>query len=131
MELKKIVEIAQLLDLYGNLLTKKQKDVMEQYYNEDLSLSEISENLEISRQAIYDTIKRSEKLLYQYEEQLKFNDLILQKKHDFKNLINGLENLKTSIMSKDEAKMLTKINELIDYCKELSCLLYTSDAADE
>lgn len=120
MELKKIVEIAQLLDLYGNLLTKKQKDVMEQYYNEDLSLSEISENLEISRQAIYDTIKRSEKLLYQYEEQLKFNDLILQKKHDFKNLINGLENLKTSIMSKDEAKMLTKINELIDYCKELS-----------
>lgn len=72
------------------------------------------------RQAIYDTIKRSEKLLYQYEEQLKFNDLILQKKHDFKNLINGLENLKTSIMSKDEAKMLTKINELIDYCKELS-----------
>lgn len=120
MELKKIVEIAQLLDLYGNLLTKKQKDVMEQYYNEDLSLSEISENLEISRQAIYDTINRSENLLYQYEEQLKFNDLILQKKHDFKNLINGLENLKTSIMSKDEAKMLTKINELIDYCKELS-----------
>ena len=60
------------------------------------------------------------RILYQYEEQLKFNDLILQKKHDFKNLINGLENLKTSIMSKDEAKMLTKINELIDYCKELS-----------
>ena len=118
--MSKNLEISFLLDFYGEVLTEKQRNVMEQYYNEDLSLSEISENLEISRQAIYDTIKRSEKLLYQYEEQLKFNDLILQKKHDFKNLINGLENLKTSIMSKDEAKMLTKINELIDYCKELS-----------
>ena len=120
MELKKIVELAQLLDLYGNLLTKKQKDVMEQYYSEDLSLSEISENLEISRQAIYDTIKRSEKLLYQYEEELKFNDTVRQKKNDFKNLINKLENLKIVVSLKDEVTMLTKINELIDYCKELS-----------
>ncbi len=120
MELKKIVEIAQLLDLYGNLLTKRQKDVMEQYYDEDLSLAEISENLEISRQAVYDTIKRSEKLLYEYEEQLKFNDLISQKRHDFKILINRLENLRASIISNDEEKMLTKIDEVIDYCKELS-----------
>lgn len=54
---KKILEINELLDIYGDLLTVKQRQVMNLYYEEDLSLGEISEELNVSRQAVYDTVK--------------------------------------------------------------------------
>lgn len=68
---EKFVEIAMLYDFYGNLLSSKQQRVVELYYLEDLSLSEIGENLQISRQAVHDMLKRSEKGLYEYESKLK------------------------------------------------------------
>lgn len=70
MEIKKILEINELLDIYGDLLTVKQRQVMNLYYEEDLSLGEISEELNVSRQAVYDTVKKSEQLLYSYEKSL-------------------------------------------------------------
>lgn len=75
--IEKVLEIGMLYDFYGELLTEKQKDVIELYYNDDLSLGEISETLGISRQGVHDMIKRSEKQLHRYEEKLglveKFN----------------------------------------------------------
>lgn len=67
-------EINELYDFYGELLTDKQKQVIEYYYLEDYSLSEISDLLEISRSAILDNLKRSEKLLHSYEDKLKLNE---------------------------------------------------------
>lgn len=61
-----------LLDCYGELLTERQRNVTELYYCEDLSLSEISEPLGITRQSVRDLIKRSEQLLLNYEEKLGF-----------------------------------------------------------
>ena len=59
-----------LLDIYGALLTDRQRDVLDLYYNDDLSLSEISENLGITRQGVRDGIKRAEQQLLEMEERL-------------------------------------------------------------
>ena len=60
-----------LLAWYGSLLTDNQFNIMQNYYGDDLSLSEIAENNGVSRAAIHDTIKRSEDLLENYEKKLK------------------------------------------------------------
>jgi len=62
--------ISVLLDFYGDMLTEKQKDVAELYYNEDLSLAEIAEHSGITRQGVRDSIKRAEAQLKEYEERL-------------------------------------------------------------
>jgi len=67
---EKTERIIMLKDFYGPLLTQKQQDVLHLYYENDWSLSEIADNMGISRQAIYDLLKRSEKALEGYEERL-------------------------------------------------------------
>ena len=68
----KNLEISYLLDFYGKVLTDKQRDVMEQYYNDDLSLAEIADNVGISRQGVRDAIKRGEATLLELEEKVGF-----------------------------------------------------------
>ena len=57
-----------LFDHYGELLTERQRDFFDQYYNQDLSLAEIAENAGISRQGVYDTLRRTETILRNFEE---------------------------------------------------------------
>ena len=57
---EKNLEVAYLLDYYGGMLTEKQREVVDLYYNEDLSLAEISEHAGITRQGVRDSIKRGE-----------------------------------------------------------------------
>ena len=64
------IKISVLLEIYGNLLTEKQRVLLENYYNDDLSLSEIAENDEITRQAVRDNLKKGENNLLEYEEKL-------------------------------------------------------------
>ncbi|HAT54295.1 MAG TPA: putative DNA-binding protein [Lactobacillus sp.] len=75
MEIEKNDRINSLFEFYEPLLTDKQKSYIEQYYGDDYSLGEIAENFEVSRQAVYDNIKRTEKILEGYEAKLHlFND---------------------------------------------------------
>ena len=66
----KKVEISMLWEIYGSLLTDKQNEYIDYYYNQDLSLSEIAENDNITRQAVRDIIKKGERKLFEYEEKL-------------------------------------------------------------
>jgi predicted DNA-binding protein YlxM (UPF0122 family) len=67
---KKILLIAELLDNYSLLLTAKQREFMRLYYDEDLSLGEIASEYKISRQAVYDILRRAEGLLLEWEEKV-------------------------------------------------------------
>ena len=68
--MEKNVEISMLNQIYGKLLTTKQYEIIDDYYNNDLSLSEIAENNKITRQAVRDILKKGERKLFEYEENL-------------------------------------------------------------
>ena len=70
MELEKTLKMNQLFSFYGELLTSKQKDYMSDYYEEDYTLAEIADNYGVSRQAVYDSLKRTEDTLLDYEKKL-------------------------------------------------------------
>ena len=74
MELDEFLEVSTLLDYYRNLLSDKQKEYLINHFEEDLSLSEIAKNNGVSRQAVYDNIKRGIKQLREYEEKLGFHE---------------------------------------------------------
>ena len=91
MELDEFLEVSTLLDYYKNLLSDKQREYLINHFEEDLSLSEIAKNNNVSRQAVYDNIKRGIKLLKDYEERLGFHERekqiyqeLLELKKDFK-----------------------------------------------
>ena len=78
------VELTNLFDIYESLLTEREKEIFKYYYFEDLSLSEIGENLNITRTGVFNTLKKVEEKLSQYEESLK----LLGIKNTLKNLLN-------------------------------------------
>ena len=66
----KNLDFVLLLDCYGNMLTERQRTLLEGYYDEDLSLAELAEPLGISRQAVHDSIRRGERQLEEYEAKM-------------------------------------------------------------
>ena len=72
--MSKNLDMAVLFDVYGDMLTEKQKDTLILYYDEDLSLTEIAENTGITRQGVRDSIKRAEETLQGYEKKLGLAD---------------------------------------------------------
>ncbi len=67
---EKNLQIGYLLDFYGDVLPERRRDIMDMYYNDDLSLAEIAEAFGITRQAVRETIKKTENELFFYEEKL-------------------------------------------------------------
>ncbi|HWO77927.1 MAG TPA: putative DNA-binding protein [Bacillus sp. (in: firmicutes)] len=87
--LEKTTRMNYLYDFYQALLTPKQRNYMSLYYLDDFSLGEIAEEYQISRQAVYDNIKRTEAMLEEYEEKL----LLLQKFQERSKLLKELREL--------------------------------------
>nr|WP_307774453.1 sigma factor-like helix-turn-helix DNA-binding protein [uncultured Cetobacterium sp.] len=72
MELDEMLEVSILLDYYKNLLSDRQKEYLLEHFEEDLSLTEIGKKHNVSRQAVYDNIKRGIKILRGYENKIGF-----------------------------------------------------------
>ena len=89
MEIEKTKRVNDLIDFYGSLLTSNQLNILELYYMEDLSLKEISEELNVSRNAFHDSLKRSLLILEEYEEKLK----LLEKDEIKKELLEKIGDL--------------------------------------
>ena len=108
--MEKKVEISMLCQLYGKLLTEKQYEFINDYYNNDLSLSEIAENENITRQAVRDIIKKGEK-------KLEFMKRMSKQENVIENVLKEI----AKIDSKDTDKQISKILEHVR--KELNCLV--------
>ena len=111
------VKISMLNQLYGKLLTKTQSDFIEDYYNNDLSLSEIAENHGITRQAVRDTLKKGEKKLFEYEEKLMFMKRTINQEKKVEKALLEL----TKIQKSSTDKQIVSVLEAIK--KELNCLV--------
>ena len=111
--MSKDLSISVLMDFYGELLTDKQKDTLELYYDRDYSLAEIAEDMDISRQGVRDFIKRGEKQLYEFEEKLE----MVKKNNDISSHIAKLEKLINDMRSDSFLKNKEKALDVIEVIK--------------
>ncbi len=110
----KNVQIGLLFSFYRNMLTDRQTECIDLYYNEDLSLAEISEHLGITRQGVRDNIKRAEHTMYDTEERLGLVSKFLgikEKLEKIDDIIRDIEKSPNIRMLSDDIKY--KINNIL------------------
>ncbi len=109
----KHIEVSILWEIYGKLLTKKQYDVLNDYYNNDLSLSEIAENNNISRQGVRDIIKKGENKLFDYEEKLKIMEKNTKNERTIQLVLAQLSKIQENSSDKKVEKILNEVQKEI------------------
>ncbi|MBQ7097377.1 MAG: DNA-binding protein [Clostridia bacterium] len=119
--MEKNVEISLLLSFYKNMLTERQADTVELYYNEDLSLSEVGVELGISRQGVRDTLKRSEAILYDVESKLGLVSRFL----GIKSRLSEIDEIIDEIEKSPEARLLPdsikhQINRILTIIEQIN-----------
>lgn len=109
--MEKNIQISILNELYGTLLTEKQFEIIDDYYNNDLSLSEIAQNNEITRQAVRDILKKGEKKLFKYEEKLNFMKRTLNQEKKIEKVLMELTKIQKNYSDKQIASVLENIKK--------------------
>ena len=106
---EKDLKKAYLLDFYGDVLTERKKEVLDMYYNEDLSLAEIAEQIGISRQGVRDLIKKAEEELLFLEEKLGLAKKMVALRHHSDNMVRIAEKTELIPELKHEIEEISKI----------------------
>lgn len=113
--MEKNMELSLLLDFYGELLTEKVRRATELYYNDDLSLSEVAEDMGITRQGVRDLIKRAEGNLYGYEEKLGLYKRFVEMQRGLTSLKDSLVKTKSLLdCDTDRSEIDKEISDTID-----------------
>ena len=115
--MEKNVKVSMLCQIYGKLLTKKQYIFLEDYYNNDLSLSEIAENEGITRQAVRDNIKKGENKLFELEEKLGVMKKMFKQEQKIAIILSEISQIEEKTSDKQVAKILDNVKE------QLNCLV--------
>ena len=115
--MEKKVEISMLLQIYGKMLTDKQYELLNDYYNNDLSLSEIAENVGITRQAVRDNLKKGENKLFECEEKLRIMEKTMEQEEKIAVILSEVNKIENKTSDKELAKILDHIR------KELNCIV--------
>lgn len=109
--MEKNIKVSLLLDIYGKLLTDKQYQMLDDYYNNDLSLAEVAENAGITRQAVRDNLLKGEKNLNEYEQKLGLLKKSLKNQKILDEYYKEIDSFKDSMSSKvliEKSKELKK-----------------------
>ena len=116
--LEKFLHMSALFDIYGALLTDKQKRCLQMHLFEDFSLSEISTELGISRQAVYDMLRRSEQIMQQYEDKLGLAARSTKEKTELLSILSDLLALKQESEDNRLNNIIRRISVLTNDRKE-------------
>ena len=115
--MEKNVKVSMLCQIYGELLTEKKFKFLDDYYNNDFSLSEIAENNGITRQAVRDNIVKGENKLFEYEEKLGIMKKTLKQEQQIVKILSELTKIQTKFSDEEIASILENVK------KELNCLV--------
>ena len=118
LNMESIEKISLLYDFYGGLLTEKQRQVMELYHEENLSLAEIAQEFGISRQGVHDTLKKAEHLLTEYENKLGLVAKLMKSRQAIAEIDDIIDRLTESAENKESAAKLQEIKDIINRLEE-------------
>lgn len=109
--MNKHVQISILCQIYGKLLTEKQYNALNDYYNNDMSLSEIGINYNISRQAVSDLIKKGEEKLFEYEKVLKIMEKTQENEKTLQLVFSQLSEIAEISSERKVIEILNKVQK--------------------
>ena len=101
-------EIAILLDFYGQLLTSRQFEILDLHYNSDCSLGEIAGQLNISRQGVYDGVKKGKEALHQFEDKLGLVKRFSKHEQTLRRVLESLKSMQAAKTGSAEAMLLDR-----------------------
>ncbi|MCX8131941.1 MAG: putative DNA-binding protein [Clostridia bacterium] len=112
--MENVYEITLLLDFYGQLLTERQYEMLDLHYNNDYSLGEIAEQMNISRQGVYDNIKRAKTALNEFESKLGLVNKFSEQKKRAQEMLKYVKLIDTSKLSSKDVTIFNRIEEGIN-----------------
>ena len=128
MKIENIAENSLLYDFYGQLLSKRQQEVMALYHEENYSLSEIAEEFGISRQAVHDTLKKAEQALAEYEQKLGLVKTLQRSEAVIRQIDEKIDTLSAELAESGNARSTQPSSTFAARLEEIKQIINTLEA---